>query len=67
MLDDWARKASERFQKTNGFGHSVMYVSYAHGGEAQEMLYGNNLEKLQTLKKQWDPKGAFNFNAAIKV
>lgn len=68
MLEEWGKNASVRFQDTNGFGHPATYVSYAHGDESQEALYGKRkLERLRALKKKWDPKDIFSFNAGIKV
>lgn len=44
------------------------YVNYAHGDESQKAVYGYEswrLQKLQTLKKKFDPKRRFNFYEPI--
>lgn len=53
-----------------GSGRSEMhsYVNYAHGDESLESLYGFEpwrLDRLRTLKKQYDPDGKFSFYAPI--
>ncbi|KAH3948585.1 hypothetical protein HBH70_071530 [Parastagonospora nodorum] len=36
------------------------YINFAHGDETLEAIYGSSLPRLKTLKKQYDPTGAFN-------
>ena len=36
------------------------YINFAHGDEALDVVYGPNLQRLQTLKKEYDPKNVFN-------
>ncbi|KAF2128902.1 FAD binding domain-containing protein, partial [Dothidotthia symphoricarpi CBS 119687] len=36
------------------------YANFAHGDESLEAIYGSSLARLRTLKKKWDPSGAFN-------
>ncbi|KAF2714945.1 FAD binding domain-containing protein [Pleomassaria siparia CBS 279.74] len=35
------------------------YINFAHGDESLSAIYGSSLPRLQTLKKTWDPRGAF--------
>jgi hypothetical protein len=52
-----------------GTGNLIAYVNYAHGDESLEAIYGYDswrLEKLRSLKKEYDPHGRFNFYAPIK-
>lgn len=68
MIDEWGLKVRENFVRTGGFDEPVTYVSYARGDESQEALYGRRkLERLRALKKRWDPKGVFSFNAPISI
>lgn len=53
-----------------GSGSSELhaYVNYANGEETLEQLYGYEpwrLEKLRTLKAEYDPLGRFSFYAPI--
>ena len=36
------------------------YINFAHGDEALDVVYGPNLQRLQALKKEYDPKNVFN-------
>lgn len=35
------------------------YINFAHGDEELQAIYGSSLDKLRTLKKKFDPSGAF--------
>ncbi|KAL8736131.1 MAG: hypothetical protein Q9181_002521 [Wetmoreana brouardii] len=62
-VNTFAKKARAAFASTSGFSEQRVYVSYGHGDEAPEVLYGaRKLPKLRALKKQWDPTGRFSFN-----
>jgi len=62
-VDAFAQKARAAFAATSGFDGLEVYVSYGHGDESPEVLYGKRkLPRLRALKQQWDPEGAFNFN-----
>ena len=39
---------------------SRSYINFAHGDEDLEVVYGSSLQRLQTLKKKYDPKNLFN-------
>ncbi|KAM3424472.1 hypothetical protein BST61_g6476 [Cercospora zeina] len=46
------------------------YVNYAHGSETQRQLYGYQqwrVDKLQRLKRHWDPKDRFGWYLPIDV
>ncbi|KAF2035658.1 hypothetical protein EK21DRAFT_107173 [Setomelanomma holmii] len=42
------------------FNQKLRKVAFAHGDETPEAIDGNSLAKLKTLKKKYDPSGAFN-------
>lgn len=54
------KNARNEFQTTAGTSELSIYVNYAHGDEGPAVLYGDNLSRLQQLKKKWDPNGRFN-------
>ncbi len=51
------------FAKNSGYPELAVSVSYAHGDENIESIYGRDrLPRLASLKKTWDPKSIFAFN-----
>lgn len=66
-IDDFALAALESFNATSGFDDDMhIYVSYAHGTEGLNPMYGaEKLPKLLELKKKWDPKGMFSYNNGL--
>lgn len=36
------------------------YINFAHGDEELSAIYGSSLDRLRTLKQQYDPTGVFN-------
>lgn len=36
------------------------YINFAHGDEELSAIYGSSLDRLRTLKQQFDPSGVFN-------
>ncbi|KAJ5951539.1 FAD-binding type 2 [Penicillium vulpinum] len=65
-VDEFALSAVETFHATSGFDDMRIYVSYAHGTEGLDALYGaEKLPRLLKLKKQWDPKGLFSYNNGL--
>lgn len=59
--------ARNEFQATAGTSKLSIYVNYAHGDEGPAVWYGDNLPRLQQLKKKWDPNGRFNsYNPIFK-
>lgn len=65
-IDNFALSAVEAFNATSGFDDMHIYVSYAHGTEGLDPMYGaEKLPKLLNLKQKWDPKGVFRYNNAL--
>ncbi|RAK71698.1 FAD-binding oxidoreductase [Aspergillus fijiensis CBS 313.89] len=65
-VDDFALAALETFNATSGFDDLHIYVSYAHGTEGLDPMYGSEkLSRLLALKKQWDPQGFFSYNNGL--
>lgn len=42
------------------------YINFAHGDEELQAIYGSALDRLRTLKQQYDPSGVFNLWFPIK-
>lgn len=40
--------------------NSSRYINFAHGDEELSAIYGSALDRLRTLKQQFDPSGVFN-------
>ncbi len=36
------------------------YINFAHGDEELDVVYGSSLQRLQALKKTFDPANVFN-------
>jgi hypothetical protein len=53
------------FAATSGYPDLSVYVSYAHGDEKLEQIYGDSLPRLVALKKKWDPKNVFKYNNGL--
>lgn len=49
------------FVATSGYDDLAVYVSYAHGDESREQMYGSNVPRLVQLKSEWDPDDVFRF------
>ncbi|PHH68711.1 hypothetical protein CDD82_335 [Ophiocordyceps australis] len=53
----------QTFAQSSGYPHLSVYVSYAHGDEPLESIYGaEQLPRLAALKKEWDPSNVFAYN-----
>ncbi|KKY17669.1 putative fad-dependent oxidase [Diplodia seriata] len=51
---------------TSGYDDLVVYVSYAHGDETPEQIFGaEKLPRLAALKEEWDPRNVFGFGNAV--
>ena len=60
---EWAKETLDLFNKGSGIPPST-YVNYAAGNEPIEQMYGTEpwrLQKLRSLKAQYDPSGRFNY------
>ncbi|KAJ5932126.1 hypothetical protein N7516_006615 [Penicillium verrucosum] len=65
-VDDFGLSAVEAFNATSGFDDLHIYVSYAHGTEGLDAMYGaEKLPRLLKLKKKWDTKGMFSYNNGL--
>lgn len=73
VLDEKAKAFGEELRSVlhEGSGRQKMhtYINYAYGDEELGNIYGDDwrLKRLRTLKKQYDPKGRFNFYAPINL
>ena len=65
-VNSFARSLRAEYITTSGYGTLEVYVSYAHGDEPIEAIYGaDKLPRLIGLKTQWDPRNVFAFNNAL--
>lgn len=56
-----ARAVRAAYVATSGYDDLAVYVSYGHGDETLGQMFGNNVLRLQRLKKRWDPDNVFRF------
>ncbi|KAH7074518.1 FAD binding domain-containing protein [Paraphoma chrysanthemicola] len=49
----------ELWRKNSGRRKPASYINFAHGDESLEEVYGENLPRLQELKRRWDPENRF--------
>lgn len=65
-VNSFATSLRAELVATSGYGTLEVYVSYAHGDEPLEAIYGpGKLARLIGLKKKWDPRNVFAFNNAL--
>lgn len=57
----FGREIRAELAATSGYPDMSVYVSYAYGDETLQQKFGDNLPRLQQLKKQWDPKNKFGY------
>ncbi|KAB2571594.1 FAD-linked oxidoreductase azaL [Lasiodiplodia theobromae] len=51
---------------SSGYDDHAVYVSYAHGDETPEQMFGaEKLPRLAALKQEWDPNNVFGFGNAV--
>uniref|UniRef100_A0A0B7K4I8 FAD-binding PCMH-type domain-containing protein n=1 Tax=Bionectria ochroleuca TaxID=29856 RepID=A0A0B7K4I8_BIOOC len=56
----------DAFAKTSEYHQLSVYVSYAHGDESLEQVFGiEKLPRLTALKKKWDSQNAFGYSHAL--
>ncbi|KAI1083648.1 Glucooligosaccharide oxidase [Whalleya microplaca] len=63
--EEAAEAVRSDFVKTSGYDGLAVYVSYGHGDETLEQLFGSNLPRLTQLKNEWDPDNVFRFYHAL--
>lgn len=66
----WARQIRDLMQSGQPGRKLNAYVNYAFGEESQQEVYGYEqwrLERLQGLKRKYDPMGRFNFYESIAI
>ena len=70
VADDYGHQARALFHEGDVPGSTLnTYVNYASSDETPEMLYGYEpwrLERLRELKREYDPRGRFNFYNPIR-
>ena len=62
------KQIRDAIQSQDTTGQLNSYVNYAFGDEGLKAVYGYEpwrLEKLRRIKRQYDPRGKFNFFAPI--
>lgn len=65
-VNDFAREVRQDLAAESGYPDLSVYVSYAHGDETVEQVYGKDkLPRLVGLKKRWDPNNVFAYNHAL--
>ncbi|PVI03041.1 FAD binding domain-containing protein [Periconia macrospinosa] len=57
---EYVKKARGIWQSADGLENHSTYINNAFGDEPLETVYGQNLQKLKSIKKQVDPKNRFN-------
>jgi len=58
----------DQLAATSGFGKLSTYINYAFGDEGPEVWYGkDNLPRLESLKKKWDPLNKFGRGNPIPI
>ncbi|OTB09812.1 hypothetical protein K445DRAFT_323594 [Daldinia sp. EC12] len=64
--DSLGRELRQDFFRTSGYDDLSVYVSYAHGDETLEQIYGKDkLPRLVSLKKKWDPENVFGYSNSL--
>ncbi|KAI4228091.1 MAG: hypothetical protein LQ349_006606 [Xanthoria aureola] len=56
----WGARVRSLLRSTDGLDKNSTYINFAHGDEPLNEIYGEDLPKLQKLKKRYDPQNKFN-------
>lgn len=56
---DFGQKVRAIWSRSKQPQNDPTYANFAHGDESLKAIYGNSLERLKKVKKQWDPQGQF--------
>ena len=68
VVDGYARRIRDAFVRTAGTDGLNAYVSYSHGDERLEEVYGERkLGRLAKIKKEVDPRGLFDAYHALPM
>lgn len=66
--NDMAKEIRSDIVATSGYDQLAVYVSYAHGDETLEQMFGvDKLPRLAALKRTWDPDNVFSFYHALPM
>ncbi|KAI3322751.1 Glucooligosaccharide oxidase [Xylariaceae sp. AK1471] len=60
-----AQAVRSDYAETGGYDGLAVYVSYGHGDETLEEVFGSNLPRLTKLKKRYDPDNVFRYYHAL--
>ncbi|KAL8765972.1 MAG: hypothetical protein Q9209_007119 [Squamulea sp. 1 TL-2023] len=60
VANNWGATVRDLLRSTDGLNANSTYINFAHGDEPLYEVYGKNLQKLQALKKRYDPRNKFN-------
>ncbi|KAK7755871.1 hypothetical protein SLS62_002158 [Diatrype stigma] len=68
VINTFAREMRQDFAAESGYPDLSVYVSYAHGDETLEQIYGKDkLPRLASLKKLWDPDNMVRNNSLAQT
>ena len=62
---EWARAAWRDLRQYSTGGTYINFLTEEEGDERTRAAYGNNLERLASVKSKWDPGNLFNANKNI--
>lgn len=57
----FASKVRDMWRKTDGLDSPAAYINFAHGDETPEEIYGENVDRLRSLKAEFDPENVFKY------
>lgn len=68
ITNEFGQKLRTDMIPGTGFENVTVFVSFAHGHEPIERIYGErNLPRLSALKAKWDPEQVFSFNNGLPL
>ncbi|PYI00092.1 FAD-binding domain-containing protein [Aspergillus ellipticus CBS 707.79] len=56
----WGSKIRDLWRATDGLDSRAGYINFAHGDEDPSVVYGQNVDRLRTIKAAVDPTNVFN-------
>ncbi|KAI1735659.1 FAD binding domain-containing protein [Xylaria scruposa] len=57
---EFGNKVRDLLRVTSGLPRNQTYINFGYGDEALDVVYGDNVPRLQSIKKRYDPKDVFN-------